>query len=207
MSQREQQMKARVLRVGAIAGLFVTLTGFLGFFEFSPYEGELGLATPYSSIETPLQTGDLAPDFTLHSQSGSPITLSQYRDKQPVLLVFYRGSWCPYCVSHLEDIQNLFPVLYKYDVQLLAISKDEAKKSAKLAKRFDKPYLFLSDPDLSIATAYGIKSDKDLPHPAVYLVDKSGQIAWYHIDQEFKQRASGLQLKAVLEELFSAGAS
>lgn len=199
-------MKARLLRVSAIAVLFVMLTGFLGFFEYSPYEGELDPAAPYSSIESTLQTGDLAPEFTLNSQTGAAIALSQYRDKQHVLLVFYRGSWCPYCVSHLEDIQNLFPVLYKYDVQLLAISKDEAKKSAKLAKRFDKPYLFLSDPDLSTMTRYGIKNDKDLPHPAVYLVDKSGQIVWYHIDQQYKKRASGLQLKAVLEELFNEGA-
>ena len=91
----------------------------------------------------------------------------------------------------------------KYDVQLLAISKDEAKKSAKLAKKLEKPYVFLSDPDLSATASYGIKNDKDLPHPAVYLVDKSGQIIWYHIDQQYKKRASGLQLKALMEDLFS----
>ena len=198
-------MKTIILRASVLSVLFCMLTGFVNFLKFSPYEGELSVSKPYSSIDATLQHEDLAPDFTLNNQAGISISLSQYRDKKNVLLVFYRGSWCPYCVSHLQDIQNLFPVLEKYDVQLLAISKDEAKKSAKLAKKLDKPYVFLSDPDLSATASYGIKNDKDLPNPAVFLIDKSGQIIWYHIDQEYKKRASGLQLKAVMEDVFSGG--
>ena len=181
------------------------------FLSSLPEDHQSTVATAFEQLMTSdvaagaIASGDRAPDFSLPDVRGNRLQLNEVTSEGPVVLSFYRGSWCPYCVSHLEDIQNLFPVLYKYDVQLLAISKDEAKKSAKLAQRFDKPYVFLSDPDLATTATYGIANDKQLPHPAVYLVDRSGQIIWYHIDQQYKQRASGLQLKAVLEEQFGGG--
>jgi peroxiredoxin len=169
---------------------------------YKSFQEAVTVTRPYSSIETELNIGDAVPDFALPDASRGTVKLSDYRNQQPVLLVFYRGSWCPFCVSHLEDIQNLFPTLDRYNVQLLAISPDDIKKSTQLALKFNKPYVFLSDKNLKVANQYGVKRNKKLPHPAVFLIDREGKLLWYHIDQQYRTRASAIQLKKILQEAF-----
>jgi cytochrome oxidase Cu insertion factor (SCO1/SenC/PrrC family) len=65
-------------------GTYPTLTAALG-----PVDGD-GLAP--TDLER-INVGDLAPDFTLEAETGTPITLSQFRGKNSVILVFYRGHW------------------------------------------------------------------------------------------------------------------
>lgn len=158
-------------------------------------------ALPYSNVELTLAPGDLAPDFTLPSADGEDISLSDYRGKQHVLLLFYRGSWCPYCVSQLADIQNILPKLASHNVQLLAVSRDKDTKSAKLAEHFDQPYLFLSDRKLNVAESYGIKRNMFLSHPAVFLVDTEGTVRWYYANSDKKMRPSPAQLMRVIKSL------
>lgn len=154
-----------------------------------------------NDITINITAGNLAPDFSLTGANKQEIKLSDFLNKKNILLVFYRGSWCPYCISHFDDIQNVFPELKKHNVQLLAISPDSDEKSRKLAKRFRQPYIFLSDPDLSTAKNYGVQRDKNLPHPTVVLINKEGIVVWYYTNSDYKQRPSGLQLKSVIENL------
>ena len=155
----------------------------------------------YSNVGINVKVGEPAHTFVLPDADGELVSLEDFKGRKHVLLIFYRGSWCPYCVSHFDDIQNLFPKLDEYNVQLLAVSPDSIKKSKKLAKKFNKPYVFLSDKDLSVTRAYGIKSDKNLPVPTVILVDKTGVVVWYYANEDHKFRPSGLQLKSVIEQL------
>ncbi len=117
------------------------------------------------------------------------------------MLLFYRGSWCPFCLSHLEDIQSLFPDLKEHNIQLLAISPDKAEKSQMLAKKFNQPYIFLQDTDLALAKKYGIQRSDSLPHPAVFLINRDGQLIWYYAGQDYKQRPSASQLRDVINRL------
>ncbi len=149
-----------------------------------------------------LEVGRRAPDFTLPDAQGKAHTLSSWRGASNVMLLFYRGHWCPFCTAHLEDIQNLFPALAEYDTQLLAISPDEAAASQTLAKRFEQPYLFLSDSDLEVTDLYGIRRNERLPHPAVVLLDKQGVVRWFYVGESYKKRPSSSQLKTVLQRLF-----
>ncbi|NND38383.1 MAG: redoxin domain-containing protein [Pseudomonadales bacterium] len=158
-------------------------------------------ALPYSNVDVKLLAGDAAPDFTLPNSQGEKISLSDYKGKQHLLLLFYRGSWCPYCVSQLEDIQNILPRLAQHNVQLLAISKDRDKKSAALAKRFNQPYVFLSDRKLEVAEKYGIKRNMFLPHPALFLIDMQGTVKWFYANSDYKQRPSPSQIMRVVESL------
>ncbi len=184
-------------------GLFALIALFLlcAARQFEAYEGELAASKPFSSPPIDLQVGQKAPAFTLPGPNETSISLADFQGSQHVLLVFYRGSWCPYCVSHLEDVQNLFPVLRRYNVQLLAISPQSDKKSIELNERFQTPYVFLADRDLAVAGSYGIKKNRKLPHPAVFLIGKDGNLLWYHVDQDFKRRPSAVQLKKVLQTL------
>src|SRR5215469_6337715 len=64
----------------------------------------LGSSTSGLAFQRPaVAVGDLAPDFTARDASGRPVRLSSFRDS-PVLLKFYRGVWCPYCVGELRQL-------------------------------------------------------------------------------------------------------
>lgn len=149
-----------------------------------------------------VSVGQTMPDFTLPDGEGHPVSLSGFRDRQPVLLLFYRGDWCPYCISQLEDFQGLLPVLNEYDIQLLAISPDNEATTKNTSRRFGQGYIFLSDTNRKITSELGIHSDKDLPHPSLFIVAKDGTLLWYYTSQDYKSRPSSLQMKQLLDQLF-----
>jgi peroxiredoxin len=149
-----------------------------------------------------LETGKAAPDFNLQSLGGNWVNLSALRGNK-VLMIFYRGHWCPFCVGHLQDIQTMLPELEKRGYQVLAISPDDAADMQKMADRMDRPYQFLSDTDLKVTDLYGIRKDEELPHPAMILLDKQGIVQWFYIGEDYKTRPSATQLKQVLDRLDS----
>ena len=154
----------------------------------------------YGDVTINLQVGEAAPDFTSVDAEGNTISLSAFQPDQPVLLVFYRGNWCPFCVSHLDDIQNLFPTLKEQGVQLLAISPDPSADSQELAAKFDQPYVFVTDEDLAIANAYGVQRDESIPHPTVVLINAAGNVVWFYAGENYRQRPSAAQLQQVIEQ-------
>jgi peroxiredoxin len=157
----------------------------------------------FSDVEgVNLVVGKPAPDFELSDARASSVKLSNYQGEANVMLVFYRGYWCPFCIGHLDEIQSLFPELKKYNVQLLGISPDNIEDSQSLAERFDQPYVFLSDPELVVTDLYGIRKDEALPHPAVVLIDKEGDVVWFYVGENYKQRPSSNQLKHVFKRVF-----
>jgi len=147
-----------------------------------------------------LETGKPAPDFSLLSLNGDWVKLSQLRGNK-VLMIFYRGHWCPFCVGHLQDIQIMLPELEKRGYRVLAVSPDDATGMQKMADRMDRPYQFLSDVDLAVTDLYGIRKDEELPHPAMILLDDQGIVQWFYIGEDYKTRPSATQLQQVLDRL------
>ena len=149
-----------------------------------------------------VSVGQSMPDFTLPDGEGHPVSLSRFRGRQPVLLLFYRGDWCPYCISQLEDFQNLLPVLDDYNIQLLAISPDNEATTKNTSRRFGQSYIFLSDIDRKLTSELGIRSNENLPHPSLFIVATDGTLLWYYAHQDHKTRPSSRQMKQLLDKLF-----
>ncbi|HEY9135008.1 MAG TPA: peroxiredoxin family protein [Pseudomonadales bacterium] len=149
-----------------------------------------------------VKTGQPMPDFSLPDGEGKSVSLKQFRGKAPVMLLFYRGDWCPFCISQLNDLQNLLPALEEFGVQLLAISPDTVATTQNTARRFGQNYIFLSDEDRSLIDTLGIKNNKNLPHPAIFIVDQKGILRWYYANSDYKTRPTSDQMKIVLKQLF-----
>ena len=147
-----------------------------------------------------LEVGQPAPGFSLQSLNGDWVKLSQLKGNK-ILMIFYRGHWCPFCVGHLQDIQTLLPELEKRGYQVLAISPDDASGMQKMAERMDRPYEFLSDANLAVTDLYGIRRDEELPHPAMILLDEQSIVQWFYIGEDYKTRPSATQLQQVLDRL------
>ena len=70
-------------------------------------------------------------------------------------------------------------------------------------RRSGQRYLFLSDKSLEVPRQYGIGNAKNLPHPALFLIDKKGKLKWYYASTNHKVRPTADQVEQIIEKIFS----
>ncbi len=162
------------------------------------------------SNTTPLAVGATAPDFSLASHDGKTVKLSAGRGHAKTVIVFYRGSWCPFCVRQLSELRAL--IQPGEHVNLYAVSVDPVEKSKALAAKIASDgkgamnYQLLSDPNHAIIDAWGVhdpaydgKQFDGIPHPAIFILDTKGRIAWSKIEPDYKKRPTNADLRAALD--------
>ena len=155
--------------------------------------------------------GKEAPDFTLAQHGGDPVSLSSFRGKKNVVLVFYRGHWCPYCMRQLKELRKLLDDEIKKDTELIVIAP-QGEKEAGMAKetiaRQDgmKPdFTFLMDVDHSVIRRFGILNpggaSRGLPHPATFVIDKKGIVRWKDVQTDYKIRPTNEAIRKAVKAL------
>jgi peroxiredoxin len=116
-----------------------------------------------------------APDFRLKGPSGQPVTLSEYRGKKNVLLVFFPMAFSPTCSVQLPSIQKDSGRLDALDVIVLGISVDNHYANERFAAMMRLDFPLLSDTDRSTCRAYGVwVPERGYGARALFLVDKRG---------------------------------
>ncbi|WP_134683893.1 peroxiredoxin-like family protein [Brevibacillus migulae] len=160
-----------------------------------------------------LKPGDQAPNFTLANPLGEQVTLFDELSKGPVVLTFYRGSWCPYCNIQLRAYQQILADIQKYGGQLIALSPQSPDNSLTQKEKESLTFQVLSDPDGFVAERYNLlfalpdylqhtfthffgfdltvfhqTNRWVLPVPATYLIDKDGIVRSSYVDPDFMNR-------------------
>ena len=127
--------------------------------------------------------GSMAPDFTLDTDAGTPLTLSDLRGR-PVVLFFYPKDDTPGCTVESCEFRDLMPRFQGVNAEVLGISPDDVKSHVKFRKKFDLPYTLLADVEHAVAEAYGVWQEKKmfaLKYMGVvrttFVIDKDGRIA------------------------------
>jgi len=108
-----------------------------------------------------LETGSAAPEFTLTSDDGSQVSLSDFRGKQ-VVLYFYPKADTPGCTKQACAIRDVYPQFEGEDMVVIGISPDKPDALVKFREKYDLPFLLLSDPDHAVAEAYGAWGEKKM---------------------------------------------
>ena len=176
-----------------------------------------------------LQVGARAPDLTLPDALGQPVRLSSLWQRGPLVLVFYRGGWCPYCNLELRAWQQQLGALKNLDAQLVAVSPQTPDNSLSTAEKNALAFPVLSDSALQAATAFGVAFEMPpelvevysrggndlpllngngrwvLPVPATYVVDQNGSIAFAHIEADYRERAEPRDVLAAIAGLSRPG--
>lgn len=151
--------------------------------------------------------GTRAPDFTLARMGGGDVTLSSFRGRKNVVLVFYRGFWCPYCIKQLAGMRQLLDAEMKKGTELLAVSVDDSTGTRKTITRISADgvapdFALLSDPDHAVIARYGILNpnggDRGIPHPATYVIDRGGIVRWRDIETDYKIRPANEAILAAI---------
>ena len=135
-----------------------------------------------------LKVGDKAPDFSVPDQDGNNVSLSEYKGKSHVLIIFLRGDWCPTCHIMLRTYERNKEKFASKNIILLAIGPDPVGINKGLLQHLGLKYKLLSDDKNEAAKAYGMtfmtlkaglpNYHIGVPLPAAFLIDITGKIAY-----------------------------
>jgi peroxiredoxin len=126
-----------------------------------------------------LQAGDPAPDFTLPSTIGEKVTLSDYRGKKNVVLLFYPLDFSPVCSAENKQCAEMLPAKGAGDVQVLGISVDSLWAHKAFAAQQGVSYPLLADfhPRGAVAQMYGVYlADKGLCARTAFIIGRDGKV-------------------------------
>ena len=161
-----------------------------------------------------LKVNDKSPEFSAKDQNGKTISLQNELKNGKVVLIFYRGQWCPYCNKELKDMQNSLSFITSKGAVVVAVTPELPENISKTIGKTNASYSILSDDGLKIMKAYDVAYAVDpalnekykgygidlmkanganganLPIPAVYIIDTNGNIIYRYFDVDYRNRAS-----------------
>lgn len=164
-----------------------------------------------------------APDFKAPDQYGTEIRLKDVLKDSFVVLIFYRGYWCPYCSKQLKKLEDSLQLIKDKGAKLIAVTPEKNEYISKTIEKTKASYSLLYDKEMKIMKAYGVAFEVDertvsryknadidlatangqkdkvyLPVPAVYIINKEGTIFYRYFDADYKKQPA---VKDILENL------
>lgn len=187
-----------------------------------------------ADLINPLGAGDNAPRFVVETIAGEPFDFNPQELQRPVVLLAFRGGWCPFCNAYLSEMRHVIPEIREMGLDVLFLSGDRAEmlfSSLTWETRADiaeLDYTILSDADAQAAIALGIafrasgrtisrrrEKGQDisessmlkhgvLPVPAVFAIDQSGIIRFAYTNADYRIRLPANDLLAAAREIAAA---
>jgi peroxiredoxin Q/BCP len=124
-----------------------------------------------------VKVGDKAPDFTLPSQMGDNVTLSEYLGKKNIVLYFYPKDESPGCTKEACSFRDSYQQLADLGAEVLGVSGQSVESHVAFAGHYGLPFLLLSDEGNKVRELYGVPSTMGiLPGRVTYIIDKKGVV-------------------------------
>jgi peroxiredoxin len=163
-----------------------------------------------------------APDFKALDQNGVEIRLKDILKKGKVVLVFYRGQWCPYCNRELKKLEDSLQLIKDKGATLIAVTPEKPENIKTTIEKTKAEYSILYDDGLKIMKAYDVAFEMDdntltryrnsgidieknngtngkfLPVPAVFIIDKEATVTYRFFEPDYHKRPS---VKEILQNL------
>ena len=161
---------------------------------------------------TLLEVGKKLPDFELQTDKGEIVASAEFR-KQPSLIMFYRGNWCPRCMAQIKEVAKMYQEMEKRGIKIYMVSPQSHGQTASLADRFDVAMNFLVDKDNKAAETLQIKAEGGLPMglqglgydsdtvmPTVVMTDDKGEIIFADLTDNYRVRPEPEDFLRVFDE-------
>jgi peroxiredoxin len=195
--------------------------------KFGLITGDIERIRKEGTIKDALKVGQSIPDFTLPDAFGAQISIKTLLAKGPVVIMFYRGEWCPFCNIEMRAMQKALPQMQELGATQVAISPEKPDHGIVMAEKNKLTFPVLSDFGNKVAKQFGIvfQMDKELsdfvrntfkndigvrngqdswelPVPATYVVDSAGIIRFARVEVDFMMdRADPEEVIAALQTL------
>ncbi len=142
-----------------------------------------------------------------------------------LVVVFYRGAWCPYCSVYLHRWQDYLPRLAERGATLVAISGESPDGTAAMVKKTEATFVVLSDPGYAVSRRFGVVYEvpkvaadlmrqrgldyqayygtgkDELPLSATYVVGQDGKVTWAFLDADYRKRGEPADVLAALDRM------
>lgn len=182
------------------------------------------VATPNKATEVnPIEVGSTIPPVSLTQADGTKVQLRELVSEKATVIVFYRGSWCPYCTRHLAALAEVEETLLSKGYQIIAISPDQIDKVHEYTNDAKVNYTVYSDSLMQASSAFGLSFKLDaptlkkldsynidveaasgqthhlLPVPAVYIVNTDGIIQFRYYNPDYTTRLSAEEIVEAIQ--------
>ena len=172
-----------------------------------------------------LPIGAIAPEFELKDSAGRLVRSRDLLAVGPLVVNFFRGRWCPYCVTELETWRDRYGQLREKGALLVAISPETQRQSDFAVQQHGLPFPLLHDPSANLAEQFGLvytvpeyhqrylksimvnlpflngEPSWRLPMPATYAIGQDGRVLFAEAHADFRVRAEPLEvLSAIFPE-------
>lgn len=192
------------------------------FLPISPAPDQIHAAADANAI-TPLLIGAKTPSVTVKDSAGKAVDLAEYVTEKPTVLVFYRGSWCPYCMKNLAQMEKLVPELEALGYRIAAVTQDASEINAKTQAKHKLSFSIFSDPEMAAADAFGLvfqvspettklykgygidlvglygRTSPVMAVPGVFLFNEEGKIRFQYVNPDYRIRLAPEVLMAAVK--------
>jgi peroxiredoxin len=159
-----------------------------------------------------LPVGAMAPAFALNDATGRRVRSEDLLALGPLVVKFFRGRWCPYCMTELEAWRDLYGQLREREGLMVAISPQTERQSDFMAGQHGLPFPVLTDPGCALAEQFGLaytvpqylrdyylsilvnvpfvngEESWRLPLPATYVIGRDGRVLFAEAHADFRVR-------------------
>lgn len=172
-----------------------------------------------------LGVGNNPPSFCLPNANGQLVKMDDLLINGPLIVTFYRGSWCPYCNLELRAYQQNLSTITAHGAQVVAISPELPDSTLSNAEKLALDFEVLSDVGNKVARDFGLvfkmpdslvqvylqlnnditqhngDGSWELPIPATYIIASDGKIAFSHVNADYLKRAEPQKVIAALAQI------
>ena len=158
--------------------------------------------------------GSKAPDFRATDQNAQEFRLKDELKKGKVVLVFYRGQWCPYCNRFLSRLQDSLQLITDKGARVVAVGAEKPENVSVTVEKTKVSFSVLHDKELKIMKAYDVEYEvpentirrykngnidieknngdngRSLPVPAIYIIDEESTVTYRFFDTDYRKRPS-----------------
>lgn len=185
------------------------------------FEKELSEKEAYQMA---LRSGAKIPDFILPNHQGKLLSIRELYRKKPLVLVFYRGQWCPFCNIQLRNLQKQISNIENSPASLVAISPQTPSHSEATVQKLGLHFEVLSDVGNKVGKIFNLvytvpeyltqtylnfgidleqlndKSKVELPYPATYIINTEGIIVKDFISSYLNERLDSDEVVSFLKK-------
>lgn len=166
-----------------------------------------------------LPLGAKAPIVEMINLDNQIMTSESLYKKGPLVVIFYRGEWCPVCNKYLSALNDSLPMIEALGAEVVVVSPELAENAKKTQENSHSQFTFVPDPTLQIEKSFDVlfhvtddyqskintylnKDIKEnngstkalLPVPATFVIDQSGTIVYKQFDYDYHNRATATEI-------------
>ncbi len=162
--------------------------------------------------ESVLAVGSKAPSFELKDHNGKLVSSADLLSQGRLVICFFRGRWCPFCVGQLEAMNLILPQIEQAGASLVAISPQTVQQSFFMADQHKLRFPLLSDAGNQVARQFGLvyrvpdeqqaiyrrafvnlpfangDDSWELPIPATFILDRDGTVLYASANEDYTER-------------------